>query len=178
MCNFTRVETTIPTFLIKLLSRMYNIMYISNLICIPLVFLRQASSLNLCSLITPFELEIFDNCIFSYCLRFSSKTGLLLQCSIFATMFTKITDTRKRLFCSFNRNIGKIKYSTFELLRVIQGPFRDSIRLSIKERCASIKCSVSILIIFFWHRKIINRLLFTFQFPSSCPFRPIHYDRL
>ena len=60
MCTFTRVETTIPTFLIKLLSPMCNIITVCTLICIPLVFLNQASSLQLCLLIKSFKLKIND----------------------------------------------------------------------------------------------------------------------
>ena len=60
MCTFTRVETTIPTFLIKLLSPMSNIIYISTLISTPLVFLDQASSLKLCLFITSFKLKVID----------------------------------------------------------------------------------------------------------------------
>ena len=60
MCTFTRVETTISTFLINLLFRMYNIIKNSTLVCIPSVFLYQDSSLKLCLLIAASKLKVID----------------------------------------------------------------------------------------------------------------------
>ena len=94
--------------------------------------------------------------LFSSSLRFFTKTWLFLQCSIFATMFNRLIDTRKRLFFSFNRFIGKKIYSTCESLRIKQGSFTDSLRVSYREGCASIKCSVSFPILIFYASKIFS----------------------